>query len=220
MKKAVLLLTTLILLITPLSGCEDYDLYESNQSSPSISEAPQLSDLELFFKEGHPRFYGLVDDAKTCWKDYPSSKIDIPTYGMGTEHAILYGKGDHPYDLDRPNRIYDLLFCFNYTDNGPVDMATAIDIIKDYFPSPETVPDCELVESYKCHTDSDYYIYIAHYAYAFRKISNGNTIHSDFYIQIDGSSEKIQSIWFTGDRPYYDRNKRNYSIEEWTLDLS
>lgn len=203
MKKAVLLLTALILLTSFLSGCEDYDLYESNQSSPSISETTQLSDLEILFKNGHPRFYGLVDDAKACWKDYPSSKIDIPSYGVESDTAILSGKCDHPNDSSKTNHIIELEFCLDRTDVGSVDMPTATSIIKDYFPSSETIDDCKLVESYKCKTGTTYWTYLARYSVVLNSSVYGiQDITHDIYLQLGGPEGSITSIWFTSDRPY------------------
>ena len=55
MKKAVLLLTTLILLIIPLSGCDDYGIYTSEEAPANTEE---LTDLEIILKDGHHIFLG------------------------------------------------------------------------------------------------------------------------------------------------------------------
>ena len=211
MKKTLLLLISLILLITSLSGCEDYGTYTSEEES---AETEEMTDMEIILKDGHPHFLGLVSDAQTCWKSFSTIKVAYPMHGSSlTDNTIIFIRQHYTWDGNSAKHILEIEFPLGNTEYGAVDPDTAINIVKEYFPTKNEVSSCSYVDSYKCQSGTNYWTYIAHYSYTPKEDS---TKTRDFYIQLEGADQNIDSIWFTRDSPYYLSHKDTYPPQEWT----
>ena len=150
MKKAVLLLTTLILLIIPLSGCDDYGIYTSEEAPANTEE---LTDLEIILKDGHPHFLGLVSDAQACWKSFSTLKVAYPMHGPSlTDNTIIFIPEHYTWAGYSAEHIFEIEFPLDNTEYGSVDPDTAINIVKEYFPTKNEVSSCSYVDSYKFQT--------------------------------------------------------------------
>ena len=230
-KKIIALLSLCIFAMFIFCACGSEDVEQANEadadkSTQTDSDIDTISDLEIITLDGHPTYYGSVEQSHTVWDDVEKGKIQFGDKDNGTNDKPIIAM----YASKDSDIISGLLINFEYFDEeAKVTPEEALTIAASYMPfdimdkyyeysgSKLIVPD----ESRK--DDPSYYVVSYHLtdegseAYYANEHEYSGTIN--VIIQVLG--DYAQNIDFTSGTPRWMSSLEinEYHSEDWTYDF-
>lgn len=151
--------------------------------SNSISDNKKNSDLDIFTIDGHPVYYGTVEQAEKIWTDFLGETVILPNSGYKYQDEktliVFTGYGSNFKLLN------DIQLYFKNTKSGCLNLSTALKIAYEYLPIDLMHNYYEFVRSYILDdidpTETNTYMYVIHYTITENGLNQREKTQQDGY---------------------------------------